>query len=53
MIMDLSYVLQVIEKAKSENVTDKILDGYEYCIKEVVKKYPSYYRDKKYAKVYK
>lgn len=48
--MNLEFILKIVEKAKSERVTDIFLDGYEYCIAKVLKKYPDYYRDKKYAK---
>ena len=51
--MNLNKIISVIEKAKNDELAKKIINGYEYCIKKIVEKYPDYYYNKEYAREFK
>ena len=51
--MNLNKIISVIKKVETDGVEKKIINGYEYCIKKIVKKYPEYYYNKEYARKFK
>lgn len=51
--MNLNKIISVIEKAEKDDFEKEIINGYEECIKKIVRKFPEYYYNKEYAKKFK